>query len=213
MTATGHGSGGGAEGAGVLDLGSDGAAVVCAATTVNLGLRTPAEQDALMAGYGAWLNSLSGPVQVLVRADRIDLEPLVVQLEDGAAELADPALEAAALAHAEFLADLAAGRDLLRRQILLVIREPLPSRRGGPGWAAGGAGPGGTAGGGDGGSAGYGRGFESLSWTPLPRRPCWRPQPSPPAHRLPPACPPRTPPSPAHPSPAGHSPAEAAAGA
>lgn len=122
----GDGGGGGVEGAGVLDLGSDGAAVVSAATTVNLGLRTPAEQDALMAGYGAWLNSLSGPVQVLVRADRIDLEPLVAQLEDRAADLADPALEAAALAHAEFLADLAAGRDLLRRQILLVIREPLP---------------------------------------------------------------------------------------
>lgn len=128
---SGGGRGGGVEGAGVLDLGSDGAAVVCAATTVNLGLRTPAEQDALVAGYGAWLNSLTGPVQVLVRADRIDLEPLVAQLEAGAADLADPALEAAALAHAEFLADLAAGRDLLRRQVLLVLREPLPPGSGG----------------------------------------------------------------------------------
>lgn len=117
---------GAAGGAGVLDLGSDGAAVVCAATTVNLGLRTPAEQDALVAGYGGWLNSLTGPVQVIIRADRIDLGPLITELQDHAAELPDPALEAAALAHAEFLADLAAGRDLLRRQALLVLREPLP---------------------------------------------------------------------------------------
>jgi len=69
------GSGGGVDGAGVVDLGSDGAAVVCAATTVNLGLRTPGEQDALVAGYGGWLNSLTGPVQIIIRADRIDLGP------------------------------------------------------------------------------------------------------------------------------------------
>lgn len=127
------GSGGGMDGAGVLDLGSDGAAVVCAATTVNLGLRTPAEQDALVAGYGGWLNSLTGPAQIIIRADRIDLGPYIAELKDRAAELPDPALEAAAIAHAEFLADLAAGRDLLRRQVLLVLREPLPPVAGGRG--------------------------------------------------------------------------------
>lgn len=116
----------GVDGDGVLDLGAEGAAVTCAATTVNLRLRTPAEQDALVAGYGSWLNSLTGPVQIVVRADRVNLDPLITELQDGAAQLPDPALEAAALAHAEFLAQLAEGRDLLRRQVLIVIREPIP---------------------------------------------------------------------------------------
>lgn len=116
--------------AGVLDLGADGAAVVCAASTVNLGLRTPAEQDALTAAYGSWLNSLTGPVQILVRADRVNLDPLAADLEDGAGELPDPGLEAAALAHAQFLRTLAADSDLLRRQVLLVLREPLPPATG-----------------------------------------------------------------------------------
>lgn len=130
---------------GVLDLGADGAAVVCAASTVNLGLRTPAEQDAVATAYGAWLNSLTGPVQIVVRADRVDLAPLIADLEDHAADLPDPGLETAALAHAEFLRDLAAEGDLLRRQVLLVFREPLPpttapllgSRSGDPAGAAG----------------------------------------------------------------------------
>lgn len=130
---TDYGGSSAVDGAGVLDLGSDGAAVMCAATTVNLGLRTPAEQDALVAGYGGWLNSLTGPVQIIIRADRIDLGPHITDLQDQAADLPDPALEAAALAHAEFLADLAAGRDLLRRQVLLVLREPLPAVAGGRG--------------------------------------------------------------------------------
>jgi len=115
---------------GVLDLRADGAAVVCAATTLNLGLRTAAEQDAVAAAYGGWLNSLTGPVQIIVRADRVNLDPLITGLEDHAADLPDPGLETAAYAHAQFLRDLAADGDLLRRQVLLVLREPLPKMAG-----------------------------------------------------------------------------------
>ena len=58
---------------GVIGLGSAGAAAVAAVVTVNFALRSPEEQDALAAAYGRWLNSLTGPVQVLVRAGRADL--------------------------------------------------------------------------------------------------------------------------------------------
>lgn len=117
---------------GVIGLGDGGAAVAAAVSTVNLALRTPAEQDALTAAYGRWLNSLTGPVQILIRAGHADLTGAVADLEDTAPALPDPALEAAALDHAAFLADLAASRDLLTRQALLVTREP---RRTGPGAA------------------------------------------------------------------------------
>jgi hypothetical protein len=124
---------------GVIGLGDGGAAVAAAVSTVNLALRTPAEQDALTAAYGRWLNSLTGPVQILIRAGHADLTGAVADLEDTAPALPDPALEAAALDHAAFLTELAEGRDLLTRQALLVTREP---RRTGPGAAraAGGGG-------------------------------------------------------------------------
>lgn len=109
---------------GVIDLGRDGVALVCACSTVNFHLRTPGEQHALVSGFARWLNSLQGPVQVLVRADRIDLDPMVSALREDAPGLPDPALEAAAYEHAEFLAELADTRDLLRRLVLLVLREP-----------------------------------------------------------------------------------------
>lgn len=132
LPAQGVGSGG------VLDLGRDGVAAVCAATTVNLRLRSAAEQEALLAGYAGWLNPLSGPTQIVVRADRVELTPLADALQDGAASLADPALEAAALDHARFLVDLAADTDLLRRQVLVVAREPVSSAAGRAGRAAAG---------------------------------------------------------------------------
>ena len=122
---------------GVIGLGDGGAAVAAAVSTVNLALRTPAEQDALTAALGRWLNSLTGPAQILIRAGHAELSAAVADLEDTAPALPDPALEAAALDHAAFLTDLAGGRDLLTRQALLITREP---RRAGPGAARGGGG-------------------------------------------------------------------------
>jgi hypothetical protein len=111
-------------GDGVIGLGSGGAAAVAAVSTVNFALRSPAEQDALTAAYGRWLNSLTGPVQVVIRARRADLTGAVTALREAAGGLPHPALEAAALEHASFLESLAAERDVLTRQVLLVIREP-----------------------------------------------------------------------------------------
>lgn len=108
---------------GVVDLGPDGMAGVCRARAVTFGLRSPAEQEAMVAGFARWLNSLAEPVQVVVRAEPVDLSPVVDALEAAAPGLPHPALEAAAHQHARFLADLA-GRGLLGRQVLVVLRHP-----------------------------------------------------------------------------------------
>ncbi len=111
--------------AGFVDLGDDGLAVIAACSTVNFSLQTPGEQEALVASFARYLHSLNAPVQILVRAERLDLAPQIAQLRDRAGGLPHPALEAAALDHADYLAELSAEADLLRRQVLLVLREPL----------------------------------------------------------------------------------------
>lgn len=109
---------------GVLALGGDGLALVCRASSLNFGLRTPDEQLALAAAFARWLNSLDAPVQIVVRAERVDAEATVASLLDAAVSLPHPALETAARAHAAFVADLAARRDVLRRAVLVVFRQP-----------------------------------------------------------------------------------------
>ncbi|MBT2418081.1 PrgI family protein [Streptomyces sp. ISL-22] len=108
---------------GVLDLGNDGKAALATCSTVNFELRSAAEQQGLAAAFARWLNSLTGPTQLLVRCHRIDLAPLADTLQQDAAALPHPALERAARTHADFLADLATGDNLLGRQIVLVARE------------------------------------------------------------------------------------------
>ena len=109
---------------GVVDLGADGLAVICRASAVTFGLRTSPEQEALVAGFARFLSSLADPVQVLVRAERLDVRPAIDALLDAAPGLPHVALERAARDHAAFLADLAASRALLRREVLVVLRQP-----------------------------------------------------------------------------------------
>ncbi|MFE9246437.1 PrgI family protein [Nocardiopsis sp. NPDC006938] len=108
---------------GVVDLAEHGCAVLVSCSTVSFALRTPAEQAGLVNGFASYLNSLRTPVQLLVRAESIKLDPLVDALDRAAPSMPHPALERAARGHADFLADLAQTRDLLRRQIILVLRE------------------------------------------------------------------------------------------
>jgi hypothetical protein len=104
---------------GVIDLGDGGATVLVAATTVNVGLRTGAEQAALVGSYARWLNSLTGPVQVVVSARRVDLTSHAVRVADAAEALPHPALADAALDYSDFLLDVAARRDPLWRTVTI----------------------------------------------------------------------------------------------
>jgi hypothetical protein len=109
---------------GIVDLGAEGMAVVCRASAVTFSLRTPAEQEALVAGFARFLSSLAEPVQVLVRSAPLDVTPAVDALTGAAGGLPHVALERAARDHARFLADLAQSRTLLRREVLVVLRQP-----------------------------------------------------------------------------------------
>jgi hypothetical protein len=111
-------------GDGTLDLGAAGTALLVRATAVSFALRTPAEREALAAGFGRHLNSLSSPAQILLGAEPIDLQPIINQLHSAAPGLPHPLLEAACRDHADYLQSFAASRPLLRREVLLVLRAP-----------------------------------------------------------------------------------------
>lgn len=116
----------GARSGSVVDLGGDGLAVLAVCSTVNFALRTPTEQESLVGVFGRWLHSLTGPAQILIRAESLDLSGQIAELRERAPSLPHPALEAAASEHADYLAQLAATTDLLRRQVVLVLRDPAP---------------------------------------------------------------------------------------
>ncbi|WP_301174576.1 PrgI family protein [Actinomadura geliboluensis] len=118
---------------GVMDLGGEGTAALVRAGTISFGLRTSAEQAALVGFFGRWLNSLEAPVQILIRARPVDLSDLASRVADAAPDLSHPALRRAAEDHAAYLDELGGSRTLLVREVFIVVRDqPIPSagRRG-----------------------------------------------------------------------------------
>lgn len=103
---------------------------VIACGTTSVGLRTGAEQAGVLAGFGRWLNSLTGPTQIVVSAARLDLTAHAEAVLEVATRLPDPTLRRAAADHAGFLVDLDQTREPLRRQVLTVVAA-------GPGGQAG----------------------------------------------------------------------------
>jgi hypothetical protein len=109
---------------GHIDLGPQGVAALCRASSLNFALRSEVEQRALVEGFARLLNALDAPIQFLVRSNRADLRAMVDLLEERAGGLPHPALEDAAKEHAGFLRSLASRRDVLHRQVLVCFREP-----------------------------------------------------------------------------------------
>lgn len=111
---------------GAVDLGRDGSAVLAACSTVNFALRTPAEQELLVGGFARWLNSLTGPVQIISRTTCADLKDQITALKAGAPDLPHPLLEAAAIGHADFLARINDSGAVLHRSLLITACEADP---------------------------------------------------------------------------------------
>lgn len=115
---------------GALELADGGVAVLVETGTLSFHLRTTGEQAALVGAFGRWLNSLEAPVQLLARARPADLTDLVESVEAQADALPHAALAQAAREHAAYLAELNTSRELLTRQVLVVLRDHPATGRG-----------------------------------------------------------------------------------
>lgn len=94
-------------------------------SSVNFGLTGEVEQEAIIAGYAAMLNSLTFPVQMVVRVLPVDLDSYLTQMERQAQEGLSEALAALARDHETFLRRLARHRTLLERRFYLVVPTQL----------------------------------------------------------------------------------------
>lgn len=108
---------------GVVDLGNDGVVVLAACSTVNFALRTSAEQELLVGGFARWINSLTGPAQIISRTTTADFNSQINALRAAAPKLPHPLLEAAAGNHADFLARINESGSVLHRTAFVAAGE------------------------------------------------------------------------------------------
>ena len=90
---------------------------------INLSLKAEDEQEAIIERFGALIRSLSFPVQILVRNQRLDLTPYIRHLlaQPGADGQHPSTWYALAASLAELLQRIAAQRTLIERHVYVII--------------------------------------------------------------------------------------------
>jgi hypothetical protein len=103
---------------------------VLEAGSVNFALKSETEQETILAGYRSLLNSLTFPIQILVRIVPTDVERYLAALRCEQAPSAT--LARLALDHEAFVRRLARQRTLLERRFYVVVpsgTQPWPGPR------------------------------------------------------------------------------------
>jgi hypothetical protein len=109
-------------------------ALVMSTTAVNFDLLSEAEQDATIYAYGAFLNSLSFPLEVLVRSKKADITAYFNSLEEAETAQPNPDMRRQIGKYKDFIQSTVQQRTVLDKKFYLVINfSPLEAGIGGLG--------------------------------------------------------------------------------
>lgn len=92
---------------------------------VNFALLSAEEQDAKVFGYAGLLNSLSFPVQIVVRSKQVNILPYVDSLGEAAKHTENPKLANNILQYQQFVKELVTSTTVLDKQFFFVISYSL----------------------------------------------------------------------------------------
>ena len=95
--------------------------VVISATAVNFGLLSEKEQDAIIYAYAGLLNSLSFPIEILIRTQHKDVTAYLKILEDSERKQKNPKLAASMRSYRQFVAATVKEKDVLDKKFYIVI--------------------------------------------------------------------------------------------
>jgi hypothetical protein len=94
---------------------------VLSATAVNFGLLSEKEQDAIMYAYAGLLNSLSFPIEILIRTQHKDVTAYLRLLEEQERNQKNPKLSKSIHDYRLFVAATVKEKDVLDKNFYLVI--------------------------------------------------------------------------------------------
>lgn len=97
------------------------ASIIIKVTSTNFSLLSEQEQDAQMISYATLLNSLSFPIQILIRNKQIEIEPYLKLLDAEAEKSKNPALAQQIRLYRAFVGDLVRTSTVLDKQFYIVI--------------------------------------------------------------------------------------------
>lgn len=98
-----------------------GAAIVMETTSLNFGLLSEKEQQAVIAAYAALLNSLSFAIQIVVRSQRKDISRYMEYLDEASSKIQNPKLIKIMTGYKNFVSETIKKKNVLGKRFFIVI--------------------------------------------------------------------------------------------
>ena len=102
-------------------LKGDNVAMIMSTSAVNFDILSEAEQDATIYAYAAFLNSLSFPLQIMIRSKKADITSYYQHLETSMREQPNPDLKRQIQKYMEFIQSTVQQKTILDKQFYLII--------------------------------------------------------------------------------------------
>ena len=96
-------------------------AAVISTTAVNFGLLSEIEQDALIAAFSMLLNSISYPIQIVIRSKRVDISKYLNKIAEVERTITEPVLKKQAQSYRKFVQEIIKVNNVLDKKFYVVI--------------------------------------------------------------------------------------------
>jgi len=87
----------------------------------NFHLKSETEQEAIIAGYGAFLNTVSFPIQILVRSTHINIDTYLAYLQSKMEQQKNLLLQEQTASHINFIVRLLEMADIMQKHFYLIL--------------------------------------------------------------------------------------------
>lgn len=109
--------------------------VVCAVlqtNAVNFDLLSEIEQDAIIAAFSMLLNSITFPIQIVIRSKKLDISKYIEKIQRVETKIQDPLLRHQAEAYRKFVQEVIKTNEVLDKKFYVVLptRSSTPSQSG-----------------------------------------------------------------------------------
>lgn len=106
---------------GIVLYRSGGAALVMESTSLNFGLLSQREQEAVIASYAGLLNSFNFPVQIVVRSQKKDISSYMEYLVEAERKVTNPKLTSIMNSYKAFILDAIKKKNVLSKKFYVVV--------------------------------------------------------------------------------------------
>lgn len=106
---------------GIVLFKDGGASIVLESSSLNFGLLSEKEQQAVVAAFAALINSLSFSIQIVVRTQRKDISGYIKYFDEAANKIVNPKLAAITENYRHFITDSIKKKTVLGKRFFVVI--------------------------------------------------------------------------------------------